>query len=78
VWGFASNTKCGMKCSYCGLCIHLENNCYSELKDEKSQTANMNFLKGENTIKGVGDTKIKVLFQGVHMTHVIYVLVYNL
>jgi len=23
-------------------------------------------------------TKVKVLFQGLHMTHVIYVLVYNL
>jgi hypothetical protein len=38
----------------------------------------MKFLEGENTIKGARGTKVKVLFQGLHMTHVIYVLVYNL
>jgi hypothetical protein len=29
----------------------------------------------ENTIKG---TKVKVIFQRLHMTHVVFVLVYNL
>jgi hypothetical protein len=46
--------------------------------DEKSQTTNMKFLEGENTIKRVGGTKVNVLFQGLNMTHVIYVLVHNL
>jgi len=33
---------------------------------------------GENIIKGAKGAKVKVLFQGLHMTHVIPVLVYNL
>jgi hypothetical protein len=32
---------------------------------------------GENTIKGVRVTKVKVFFQGLDMTCVIYVLIYN-
>jgi len=32
---------------------------------------------GENTIKGARVAKVEVLFQGLHMTHVILVLVYN-
>jgi hypothetical protein len=35
-------------------------------------------IMGENTIKGVKNAKVKVIFQGIHMTHVIFVLVYNL
>ncbi len=34
--------------------------------------------KGEITVKGPKCTKVKVLFQGLHMTCVIFVLVYNL
>jgi hypothetical protein len=33
---------------------------------------------GEITVKGIRGTKVKVLFQGVHMTGVIFALVYNL
>ncbi len=32
---------------------------------------------GENMIKGTRGTKVKVLFQGLPIAHVIYVLVYN-
>jgi hypothetical protein len=32
---------------------------------------------GENMVKGAKGTKVKVFFQGLHMTHVIFVLVYN-
>ncbi len=32
---------------------------------------------GENMIKGTRATKVKVLFQGLHIAHVIFVLVYN-
>jgi len=32
---------------------------------------------GEITIKGAKETKVKILFQGLHMTHVILALVYN-
>ncbi len=35
-------------------------------------------LVGENTVKGTKGVKVKVLFQRLHMTHVIFVLVYNL
>jgi hypothetical protein len=38
----------------------------------------MRFLEGGNRIKGAKGTKVKVIFQGWHMTHVIYLLVYNL
>jgi hypothetical protein len=34
-------------------------------------------LPSENTFKGAKSTKAKVLFQGLHMTHVIFMLVYN-
>jgi len=33
---------------------------------------------GENMIKGARGIKAKVLFQGLQMTHVVFVLVYNL
>jgi hypothetical protein len=33
---------------------------------------------GENIVKGAKDTKVKVIFQGLHMTRVIFVLVYNI
>ncbi len=33
---------------------------------------------GENNVKGAKCAKVKILFQGLHMTHGIYVLVYNL
>jgi hypothetical protein len=33
---------------------------------------------GEITVKGARGAKVKVLFQGLHMTHVILALVYNL
>jgi hypothetical protein len=33
---------------------------------------------GENMVKGTRGVKVKVLFQGLHMTHVISTLVYNL
>jgi hypothetical protein len=33
---------------------------------------------GENTIKGAKGARVKVIFQGLHMTHVIFVLAYNL
>jgi len=46
------------------------------MKNHKPPT--WKFLEGENTIKRDMGTKVKVLFQGLHMTHVIYVLVYNL
>jgi hypothetical protein len=36
------------------------------------------FLKGEIMVKGTRDTKVKVFFQGLHMTCVIYAFVYNL
>jgi hypothetical protein len=29
-------------------------------------------------VKGIKDTKVKGLFQGLHMTHLISMLVYNL
>jgi hypothetical protein len=32
---------------------------------------------GENMVKGAKDAKVKVLFEGLHMTCVIFVLVYN-
>jgi hypothetical protein len=32
----------------------------------------------ENMVKGAKGAKVKILFQGLHMTRVIYVLVYNL
>jgi len=32
---------------------------------------------GENTIKRAKGAKVKVLFQGLHMTCVIFVLIYN-
>jgi hypothetical protein len=28
-------------------------------------------------VKGAKGTKVKVIFEGLHMTHVIFVLVYN-
>jgi hypothetical protein len=34
--------------------------------------------KCENMVKGGKGTEVKVFFQGLHMTHVIYVLIYNL
>jgi hypothetical protein len=37
-----------------------------------------NSLKGENMVKGAKGAKVKVLFQRLHMTRVIFVLVYNL
>jgi hypothetical protein len=33
---------------------------------------------GEVIVKGAGVTKVKVFFQGLHMTCVIFALVYNL
>jgi hypothetical protein len=33
--------------------------------------------QGENMVKGAKGAKIKVIFQGLHMTHVVFVLVYN-
>jgi hypothetical protein len=33
---------------------------------------------GENKVKGASITKLKVLFQGLHMTHVVFMLVYHL
>ncbi len=35
-------------------------------------------LVGEITAKGAKGAKVKVLFQGLHMTNVIFVLVYKL
>jgi len=32
---------------------------------------------GENMVEIARSTKVKVLFQGLHMTHVVFVLVYN-
>jgi len=32
---------------------------------------------GETTVKGAKDAQIKVLFQGLHMTCLIFVLIYN-
>jgi hypothetical protein len=32
---------------------------------------------GENTIKGAKCTKVKVIFQGLHMTDDIPILIYN-
>jgi hypothetical protein len=37
---------------------------------------NFQFL-GENMVKGVKDANVKVLLQGLHMMHLIFVLVYN-
>jgi hypothetical protein len=34
-------------------------------------------LMGESMIKGAKGVNVKVLFQGLHMTHVISMLVYN-
>jgi hypothetical protein len=34
--------------------------------------------QGENTVERANGTKVKVIFQGLYMTHVVYVLVYNL
>jgi hypothetical protein len=36
------------------------------------------YIKGENKDKGSKCAKVKVLFQGLHMTHVITMLVYNI
>jgi len=36
------------------------------------------YIKGENKDNGSKCAKVKVLFQGLHMTHVISMLVYNL
>jgi hypothetical protein len=33
---------------------------------------------GENIVKGVKGSKVKVIFQGMHMICVIFVLVYDL
>jgi hypothetical protein len=33
---------------------------------------------GENTVKGAKGAKVKVLFQELYMSHIIFVLVYNL
>jgi hypothetical protein len=33
---------------------------------------------GEIMVKGTKGAKVKIIFQGHHMIHVIYVLVYNL
>jgi len=33
---------------------------------------------GENMVKGVKGTKVKVIFQGLHVTCLIYMLAYNL
>jgi hypothetical protein len=33
---------------------------------------------GENVVKGARSAKVKVLFQGLHITHIIFMLVYNL
>jgi hypothetical protein len=33
---------------------------------------------GKNKVKRAKDAKIKVIFQGLHMTHFIYMLIYNL
>jgi hypothetical protein len=35
-------------------------------------------VEGEITVKGAKGAKVKVLFQGLHMTHVILALIYNL
>jgi hypothetical protein len=35
-------------------------------------------LKARVATKGTKGAKVKVFFQGLHMTHVIFVLVYNL
>jgi len=32
---------------------------------------------GENMVKGAKNAKVKVIFQGLHMTRVIFVLIYN-
>jgi hypothetical protein len=32
----------------------------------------------ENTIKGIKGVKVKILFQGLHMTRIIFMLIYNL
>jgi hypothetical protein len=34
-------------------------------------------LKGENTFKKARGTKVKVFFQGLHMTCVVFMLVYS-
>jgi len=34
-------------------------------------------LMGENMIEGAKGVNVKVIFQGLHMTHVISMLVYN-
>jgi hypothetical protein len=41
------------------------------------QNINLRPLR-ENTVTGVRGVKVKVLFQGLYMTHVISMLVYNL
>jgi hypothetical protein len=33
---------------------------------------------GENIVKGAKGAKVKIIFQRLHMTHVVFVLVYNL
>jgi len=42
------------------------------------KTKNHRSNKGEITVKGAKGTKVKVFFQGLHITHVILALVYNL
>jgi heme/copper-type cytochrome/quinol oxidase subunit 3 len=37
----------------------------------------MNHHLGENRIKGAKGAKVKFLLQGLHMTHVTFVLIYN-
>jgi hypothetical protein len=34
-------------------------------------------MAGENMVKGAKGAKVKFLFQGLHMTHVFFMLVYN-
>jgi hypothetical protein len=36
-------------------------------------TLDTNLVLGENIVKGVKGAKVKVLFQGLHMTHFIFV-----
>jgi hypothetical protein len=40
--------------------------------------SNQILFQGENTVKKARGAKVKVLFQGLHMTCVVFVLVYNL
>jgi hypothetical protein len=48
------------------------------IKNKNDQIMVEKVYLGTNMVKGAKGAKLKVFFQGLHMTHVIFALVYNL